>query len=123
MCPEEPALAVELESGDVAASVSGGRVVTSRGENNHSCVEASVNFQRSSAPARVVVRSGAGTYYMVSGGPMIMISHSKTLTSSMSPAEKPSMGFRLSSAAVDARWVGTSESEGRGGGAERKKGR
>ena len=54
---------------------------------------------------------------------MIMISHSKTLTSSMSPAEKPSMGFRLSSAAVDARWVGTSESEGRGGGAESKKGR
>ena len=38
MCPEEPALADELESGDVAASVSGWRVVTSRGENNHSCV-------------------------------------------------------------------------------------
>ena len=53
---------------------------------------------------------------------MIMISHSKTLTSSMSPAEKPSMGFRLSSAAVDARWVGTSESEGRGAEPREKKG-
>jgi hypothetical protein len=122
VCPEEPALAVELESGDVAASVSGGRVVMSRGENNHSCV-GECELSKIFSPARVVVRSGAGTYYMVSGGPMIMISHSKTLTSSMSPAEKPSMGFRLSSAAVDARWVGTSESEGRGGGAERKKGR
>lgn len=41
---------------------------------------------------------------------MIMISHSKTLESSMRPAEKPSMGFRLSSAAAGAGWVGTSES-------------
>ena len=61
-----------------------------------------------------VVRGGSrrrrGTYYMVSGGPMIMISHSKTFESSMRPAEKPSMGFRLSSAAAGAGWVGTSES-------------
>ena len=41
---------------------------------------------------------------------MIMISHSKTLESSMRPAEKPSMGFRLSSAAAGAGGVGTSES-------------
>lgn len=38
------------------------------------------------------------TYYMVSGGPMMVICHSKTLESSTRPAEKPSMGFRLSSA-------------------------
>jgi hypothetical protein len=39
-----------------------------------------------------------GTHYMVSGGPMMVICHSNTLQSSTSPAEKPSMGFRLSSA-------------------------
>ena len=123
MCPEEPALADELESGDVAASVSGWRVVTRGGGKQSQLCVGKCELSKIFRPARVVVGSGAGTYYMVSGGPMIMISHSKTLTSSMSPAEKPSMGFRLSSAAVDARWVGTSESEGRGGGAERKKGR
>ena len=50
------------------------------------------------------------THYIVAGGPMMVICHSKTLESSMRPAEKPSMGFRLSSAAAGAGWVGTSES-------------
>jgi hypothetical protein len=37
------------------------------------------------------------THYIVSGGPMMVICHSKTLESSTRPAEKPSMGLRLSS--------------------------
>ena len=40
---------------------------------------------------------GALTYYMVSGGPITVICHSNTFVSSTRPAEKPSMGLRLSS--------------------------
>ena len=45
-------------------------------------------------------RLGDWTYYRVSGGPMMVIAHSKTLESSTSPAENPSMGFLLSSVNV-----------------------
>ena len=55
---------------------------------------------RLSNPSRKRARVGSGrgeTHYIVSGGPMMVICHSKTLESSTRPAEKPSMGLRLSS--------------------------
>lgn len=40
---------------------------------------------------------GGITHYRVSGGPMMVTLHSKTLLSSTNPAEKPSTGFFIRS--------------------------
>ena len=52
---------------------------------------------RAAGQALLMGRWGAA-HYAVSGGPMIMTSHAKTLLSSFSPAEKPSTGCFASSA-------------------------
>ena len=52
---------------------------------------------RAAGQALLMGRWGAA-HYAVSGGPMIMTSHTKTLPSSLRPAENPSTGFLFSSA-------------------------
>jgi hypothetical protein len=50
--------------------------------------------------AAACAASASTTHYSVSGGPMMVTAHSKMLESSTSPAEKPSTGCLVSSAAT-----------------------
>lgn len=87
-----------LEEASLAASKH-----TARAQTKCECLPSGVALPRArerlraAGQALLMGRWGAA-HYAVSGGPMIMTSHSKTLASSLRPAEKPSTGCLFNSA-------------------------